>query len=83
MYVASHPQYVQIIGNKCFAHNPMICFFVIDCILYWMTEEIFFIFVKVVEPPSLLSSVFGALSMFGIVEEVVVLVKVKSTNSGR
>ena len=35
-----------------------------------MTEEIFFIFVKVVEPPSLLSSVFGALSMFGIVVEV-------------
>lgn len=42
-----------------------------------MTEEIFFIFVKVVEPPSLLSSVFGALSMFGIVVEVDVLVKVK------
>ena len=41
----------------------------------WMSEEIFFIFVKVVEPPSLLSSVFGALSMFGVVEEVVVLVK--------
>ena len=41
-----------------------------------MTEEIFFIFVKVVEPPSLLSSVFGALSMFGVVVvEVVVLVK--------
>ena len=42
-----------------------------------MTEEVFFIFVKVVEPPSLLSSVFGVLSMFGIVVEVVVLVKVQ------
>ena len=43
------------------------------CTFFPMTEEVFFIFVKVVEPPSLLSSVFGALSMFDVVRVLVVL----------
>ena len=75
MYVASSPQYVRIVVSRYFEHNVVTCLKVTACILCWMTEEVFFIFVKVVEPPSLLSSVFGALSMFGVVVEVVVLVK--------